>query len=343
MAHIDDVKRYLLRGAVQENVERRWGSPLPPFRPRRRAWRIWLRSMLLVGLPLILLTSSDISSIIPAGHAAFASFATLVSRVVRRGLSSLLPSQNGALDSPFPAPVPFDLRVLPLGVTKIAIDPGHGGADSGATTPLGIVEKDVTLDIGLRLRRLLEDASFEVVMTRERDKTVSLARRAKLANTKFADLFVSIHVNWFKTPDPRGAETYYLGPTDDPHSLELAVIENRISGYSLGDYRRLLESIYLDVRRTESHQLAKAIQHELATSLRPANSPLVNRGVKMAPFLVLVATEMPAILSEVSYLSNQEEARSLATPEYRQRVAQALMQGILAYANTLNLSSQKGS
>jgi N-acetylmuramoyl-L-alanine amidase len=209
---------------------------------------------------------------------------------------------------------------------------------------LGTAEKDVTLDIGQRLRRLLERASFEVFMTREADETMPLARRAALANTKGADLFVSIHANWFATPEARGAETYYLGPTDNPRARQLATLENRHSGYALGDYHRLLESVYLDVRRTESHQLASTIQQELTRMLRKVTPTPIDRGVKMAPFLVLVATNMPAVLVEVSYLSNEEEARLLATPEHRQRLAQALFQGIRAYADTFNHhATKKGS
>ena len=150
------------------------------------------------------------------------------------------------------APTSIDFQVFPLTIRKIAIDPGHGGEDGGAVTALGLLEKDITLDIARRLRRLLEQSAFEVLMTRQRDETVSLAQRAVQANAGGADLFISIHVNSFKTPEVRGPETYYLGPTDDPHTLQLAALENRPSGYSLGEYRQLLESVYLDVRRTQS-------------------------------------------------------------------------------------------
>jgi N-acetylmuramoyl-L-alanine amidase len=207
-----------------------------------------------------------------------------------------------------------------------------------------MVEKDITLDIGQRLRRLLERAAYEVVMTRGVDETVPLTQRVTLANAAGADLFVSIHVNSFATSQVRGAEVYYLGPTSDPQALQLAAVENRHSGYSLGDYRRLLERVYLDVRRAESSQLAHAIQQELTRLLRRVDTTAGPRTVKMAPFLVLVATKMPAILAEVAYLSNEEEARLLATPEYRQRLAQALFQGIRTYADTLNThATKKGS
>jgi len=243
----------------------------------------------------------------------------------------------------FPAPLPINLAIIPLGVKKIVLDPGHGGKDVGTSIANGLTEKEVTLDISRRLRRLLEQASFEVFMTRDKDETVSLARRTALANAKGADLFVSIHINWLEQSQARGMETYYLGPTDDPVLLRLTTRENRDSGYSLADFRKLLDGIYLSVRRDESRRLAETVQRMLVASLHPQNPLLVNRGVKTAPFAVLVGTEMPAILAEVACLSNAEEAQLLATSQYRQDIAQALFQGIRAYAQSLNRSSKKGS
>ena len=216
------------------------------------------------------------------------------------------------------------------------VDPGHGGKDAGTSTPGGLAEKEVTLDIGIRLRRLLEQAAFEVVMTRDKDEAVPLRQRTALANAQGADLFVSIHLNWIDGGQVRGMETYYLGPTEDPVLLQLAARENRDSGYSLADFRKLLDHIYLSVRRDESRRLAESVQRTLVTALRRKHPALVNRGVKTAPFAVLVGTEMPAILAEVACLSHPEEAHLLATPQYRQDIAQALLQGIRAYAQALN-------
>jgi N-acetylmuramoyl-L-alanine amidase len=245
----------------------------------------------------------------------------------------------GSAESMFPAPAPIDLAVLPLGVKKIVIDPGHGGKDTGTSTPGGLAEKEVTLDIGLRLRRLLQQAAFEVVMTRDMDEAVPLRQRTTLANAQGADLFVSIHLNWIdRGGQARGMETYYLGPTEDPVLLQLAARENRDTGYSLADFRKLLDHIYLSVRRDESRRLAESVQHMLVTALRRKHPVLINRGVKTAPFAVLVGTEMPAILAEVACLSHPEEAQLLATPQYRQDIAQALLQGIRAYAQALNRS-----
>jgi N-acetylmuramoyl-L-alanine amidase len=236
----------------------------------------------------------------------------------------------------FLAPAPIDLAVLPLAVRKIVVDPGHGGKDAGTSTPSGLAEKAVTLDIGLRLRHLLEEAAFEVVMTRDKDEAVPLRQRTALANAQGADLFVSIHLNWIGQGQGRGMETYYLGPTEDPELLQLTARENRDSGYVLADFRKLLDHIYLAVRRDESRRLAESVQRTLVTVLRQKHPTVVNRGVKTAPFTVLMGTEMPAILAEVACLSHPEEARLLATPQYRQDIAQALSQGIRAYAQALN-------
>ena len=245
-------------------------------------------------------------------------------------------AEVGSAEPTFLAPAPIDLAVLPLEVRKIVVDPGHGGKDTGTSTPGGLAEKEVTLDIGLRLRHLLEQAAFEVVMTRDKDEAVSLRQRTALANAQGADLFVSIHLNWIDGGQMRGMETYYLGPTEDPVLLQLAARENRDSGYSLADFRRLLDHIYLSVRRDESRRLAESVQRTLLTTLRRNHPALVNRGVKTAPFAVLSGTEMPAILAEVACLSHPEEARLLAMPQYRQDIAEALLQGIRAYVQALN-------
>ncbi|MEO1370081.1 MAG: N-acetylmuramoyl-L-alanine amidase, partial [Acidobacteriota bacterium] len=229
-----------------------------------------------------------------------------------------------------------------LGAAHVVLDPGHGGADTG-TTGGGLSEKDMTLDIALRLRGELEEQGFEVFMTREDDSEISLRQRALQANSLRADLFVSIHINWIAQRSVSGLETYFLGGTDDPMLEALARKENRQSGYSLADMKGLLESIYTDVRQDESRQFASHVQRSLYRSLLRQNPQLRDRGVKTAPFVVLVATEMPAILAEVSCLSNEEEAKLLARPLYRQHIAEALSRGIRGYADEVHQSEAKGS
>lgn len=197
------------------------------------------------------------------------------------------------------------------------------------------MEKDLTLDIAQRLRRLLQKQSLEVVMTREADGDVSLEQRGKLANRQGADIFVSIHVNWIENQRSRGVETYYLGPTDDPYLTRLAAAENRDSGYSMADMRHLLERIYAGVRQDKSRRLAQSVQSSLFESLGKLSPEVEDRGVKAAPFIVLLTTEMPAILAEVSSLSNGEEARLLTKPLYRQYIAEALANGIRTYTEAI--------
>jgi N-acetylmuramoyl-L-alanine amidase len=233
--------------------------------------------------------------------------------------------------------------VFPLSVKRVVVDPGHGGEQLGAVSRSGMSEKDITLDIGLRLRRLMEEASFEVLMTRQTDQTVPLNARVAIANDRRADVFVSIHVNWLEARSQRPLETYYIGPTDDPQAVRLASLENRDSGYSLADYRHLLERVFIDERRDESRRLARTVHTELYTSLHGINPGLENRGVKMAPFVVLAGTQMPAILAEVSCLSNDDEVKLLKNADYREMIALALLNGVRSYANTLRGSPTKGS
>jgi N-acetylmuramoyl-L-alanine amidase len=245
---------------------------------------------------------------------------------------------EGAVDDRlFQVPTPIDTDVFPLAVDRIVVDPGHGGEDTG-THGSGLSEKDLTLDIALRLRDALTRDGFEVFLTREDDRPVSLRERAHFANELRADLFVSIHINWIAERSVRGLETYFLGSTDDPFLEELTRRENRDSGYSLSDMKRLLESIYTGARQDESRSLAAEVQQALYESLLRQNPTLKNRGVKTAPFVVLVATEMPAILAEVSCLSNEQEAELLARPLYRGHIAEAMSRGIRRYANEVNQS-----
>lgn len=232
---------------------------------------------------------------------------------------------------------------FPLAVRRVVLDAGHGGTDPGASS-LGLEEKNVTLDIGRRLRRMLEDNGFDVVVTRPDDRTLKLRERARLANTSRSDIFVSIHVNSIVNhTSSHGVETYYLGPTNDPSLTKLAADENSMSGYSMADLRKLLDGVYADARRDESQQLAAKVQQQLFGQLRSADPGLENWGVKRAPFVVLVATDMPAILAEVGCMSNRSEAAMLGRPDYRQKIAEALYRGIHAYAGAAETPQKKGT
>jgi N-acetylmuramoyl-L-alanine amidase len=346
MAESTKLKRRLLREAVEENI-----SAVNAIQERRRRWkrqrfRLWAtRGTLLASIPLLVagtfqLVGAGSPAPPPLSLRATAFQAVrledgTVRRVPVRRLTELRRAEPAAPSiSPattFDAPAPLDRAVLPLSIRHIVIDPGHGGTSPG-TSGHDLIEKEVTLDLGLRLRKLLVGGGFAVTVTRDSDASISLQERAELANGAKGDVFVSIHLNWIESRESRGVETYYLGPTDDPALRRLAAIENKDSGYSLTDYKSLIERIYLGVRQNESRRFAETVQGSLFAELRKTNSRLDNRGVKTAPFIVLVATEMPAILAEVSCLSNEQEVRNLRDSNYRQRIAEALYRGIRNFA-----------
>lgn len=326
---IDRLKRQLLRDLVQENVDLIEGRLPRRAKPRPR---IALRVLVLVLLSLGLLGSARL---IPSLGSAPAAQPQTVAKPSAQPAARPPAPAPAAPAAPTTAPTPIDAAVFPLAVRKIVLDPGHGGNSFGTRAPLGLLEKELTLDIAQRLRKLLEADSFEVAMTREQDRSVSLEERGLAANRVGADIFVSIHLNWIENRQARGVETYYLGATDDPYLTRLAAAENRESGYSLADMRRLLDRIYADVRQDKSRTLAEVVQASLFRSLGKVNPGIENRGVKAAPFIVLLSTEMPAILAEVSCLSNEDEAELLTKPLYRQYIAEALAAGIRSYADTV--------
>jgi N-acetylmuramoyl-L-alanine amidase len=340
-ANIERVKRRMLQQAVAENLDVIRGVPPRALRSGTRLWRLWLRRSMFVLLPLTLAGSSYI---IANGNGRSPAVSPM--SIVPLGRSILHPLANkvtlvapDALDTP----ERMTSSAFPLSVRRVVLDAGHGGSDPGATTA-EMMEKEITLDIGQRLRKLLEQDGFDVVVTRDTDRTIALRDRALLANDSRSDIFLSIHVNALeKHTDSRGIETYYLGATSDPSLTALAARENRVSGYSVSDMRKLLEGVYADARRDESHELAMAVQKKLFSSLRKDDSGLENWGVKRAPFIVLVATDMPAILAEVGCISNEKEAAMLRRPEYRQKIAAALFEGIRAYAGTNQSPQTKGS
>lgn len=342
MANVDRIKRQLLRDLVQQNVELAEGR-LPKTLRRGRRWPPSLRVAAAAALSLALLGSSGL---IASRHQAPESSPASPPRPspVRRAPTAGAPSP-AAFTS---APQAVDAAVFPLAVRKVVIDAGHGGTSTGTRTPEGTLEKDLTLDIAERLQRLLAGQAFQVVMTREADRDVSLKERGGLANRAQADIFVSIHLNWIANRRSGGLETYYMGPTDDPELTRLVASENRESGYSLADMRRLLDRIYAGVRQEKSKKLAETVQGALFQTLGKVSPAIENRGVKTAPFIVLLTTDMPAILAEVSSLSNADEARLLTKPLYRQSIAEALAQGIRAYAASvegpeLNVAARKES
>lgn len=323
------LKRRLLAELVEDNLDQiRGGSPRQ-HRRRRRLGNLRLLALALLPLSLFAPSHTSPSGIGPSSGPAAdgGGIVKTVQGAERAGVEGLTAPTRRVTDL-----APVDAAVFPLAVERVVIDPGHGGRNGGTTTPSGLVEKDLTLDIGLRLAKLLREAGFEVAMTRSDDVAVSLEERSAFANAEAADLFVSIHVNWIENHGVRGVETYFLGATDDPFLSRLAAEENRGAGYSQADLRELLDELYADLRQDQSQRLASSIQRSLLRSLRTVNPAVEDRGVKTAPFIVLMHTDMPAILAEVSCLSNRKEAELLTRPLYRQYIAEALLAGIRGYA-----------
>ena len=329
MAGIGDTKGRLLRGVVQDNLDVVRGVRVRRFRRRSARLRFWLWGSLV---------------------AVVIGYLTVAAQVFYRGNVPLNTTQVAAqglaqipeAEVPLSHPRPIDRDAIPLLIKTIVIDPGHGG-DPGAIAESGLTEKEITLDIALRLHRLLSKGPFEVLLTRDTDRRLSLDKRVSFANEHKADLFLSIHVNSMEPHTIRALETYYVGPTDDPHTLKLASRENKESGYSLSDYKQILEKIYVDARRNESRAVARTIQSQLFQSLKAKNPELENRGVRTAPFVVLIGTQMPAVLVEIACLSNADEVELLTKQDYRENIAQALAQGIRRYANGLIIAARKGT
>ena len=229
------------------------------------------------------------------------------------------------------------IRALGLKIGRIVIDPGHGGHDTGTIGPNGLEEKDLVLEVGKRLAKLLQTRlGADVVFTRNDDTFIPLETRTSIANQELADLFVSIHANSSRDPDARGVETYYLNFTSSADALEVAARENAVSDKSIHELQDLVKKIALKEKIEESREFATDVQRSLHSGLAARNPGNRDRGVKKAPFIVLIGANMPSILAEISFVSNPGDARKLETAEYRQRIADSLYRGIAKYVSGLS-------
>jgi len=229
------------------------------------------------------------------------------------------------------------IRALGLKIGKIVIDPGHGGHDTGTIGPNGLLEKDLVVDVGRRLGKLLDTRlGAEVVYTRKDDTFIPLETRTAIANQERADLFVSIHANSSRDPNARGVETYYLNFTSSPDAMEVAARENAVSEKSIHELGDLVKKIALKEKIEESHEFASNVQQAMQSGLALRSAGVRDRGVKKAPFIVLIGANMPSILAEISFVSNPADEKKLQTPEYRQRIAESLYRGIAKYVNGLS-------
>ncbi len=226
-------------------------------------------------------------------------------------------------------------RQLGLSVSRVVIDPGHGGHDPGAQAS-GIAEAETVLDVARRLEQLLlKEPGIEVVLTRRENVFVPLEERTAIANREEADLFLSIHANGSRNRSANGIETYFLNFATSPYAEAVAARENSASEQDMRKLSDIVRAITLNTKIDESRELAAIVQAAIVRTLRSSNPRARNLGVKQAPFIVLIGARMPSVLTEVSFLTNTREAGLLKKPTYRQQIAEALRDAVLQYRQTL--------
>jgi N-acetylmuramoyl-L-alanine amidase len=267
--------------------------------------------------------------------------------LMRNGSSSKSKSKNGAkpdLIQPASSAQPTKdgqstlTRALGLKIGRIVIDAGHGGHDTGTIGPTGLMEKDLCLDVALRLGKIIQQRlpGADVVYTRSDDTFIPLEERTHIANEARADLFISIHANSSHDHQARGIETYYLNLKGSPDAMEVASRENATASESIHDLEDIVKKIARSEKIDESREFASDIQDSLAKRIQKQYKPVKDRGVRKAPFVVLIGADMPSILTEISFLSNPADEQLLKKPDHRQRVAEGLYQGVASYLQSLN-------
>jgi N-acetylmuramoyl-L-alanine amidase len=265
--------------------------------------------------------------------------------------SSAPPRDSGAARRRPPvAPEPPDVnragsyslaRQLGLGARRIVIDAGHGGHDPGTIGRAGLQEKDLVLDVAVRLERLVRaELGTEVVMTRRTDVFVPLEERTAIANARGADLFLSIHANASRNPKARGIETYFLNFAQNPHAEAVAARENAISAATLKDLQGLVKAITLNSKIDESRDFATSVQAAMVAHQR-SHHDVQDRGVHTAPFYVLIGADMPSVLAEVAFVSNPEDEKKLKSPEFRDVIAKSLLRGVRDYLEALSRTQSR--
>jgi len=226
-------------------------------------------------------------------------------------------------------------RQLGLSVSRIVIDPGHVGRDPG-TISKGVSEAALTLDVALRLEKLLQkELGVEVVLTRRTDVFIPLEERTAIANRQNADLFLSIHANSSRSTGAKGVETYFLSFASSPEAEEVAARENSASEREMHQLPDIIKAITLNNKLDESRDLANMVQESLVTNLKKTNKDVRSRGVKKAPFVVLIGAQMPSVLAEIAFITNRQELQLLKTAAYKDKIAQALYAAVLRYRKSL--------
>lgn len=282
----------------------------------------------------------------PYGHVAKSQAAPRVAYIEPEPLPiERAPARTAKLLEPQGAPEPARrnagaqsmTRVLGLKVSRVVIDAGHGGHDTGTIGAGGLLEKDVVLDVALRLGKLIEQRmGADVVYTRSDDTFIPLQDRTRIANDSHADLFLSIHANSSPDRSASGVETYYLNFTSSQSALDVAARENAGSDKSVFELKDLLQKIALQDKIDESRQFAASVQSSLYAASARLDPKSKDRGVRKAPFVVLIGASMPSVLAEISFISNPRDASALKRGEGRQRIAEALYKGVSKYSGTLS-------
>ncbi|RJX26358.1 MAG: AMIN domain-containing protein [Desulfurivibrio sp.] len=235
-----------------------------------------------------------------------------------------------------PQKLPTLAEQFGLGVKTIVIDPGHGGRDPGALGVNGLQEKEVVLKVAKKVAAILEkETAFKVLLTRDRDVYLPLEERTAIANTEEADLFVSIHANSAPNIHASGVETYFLSLATSREEMQAAARENASSSSQISDLQKILQDLMQNSKIEESARLAGSVQGELVNGLNSKYS-VKNLGVKKAPFIVLIGAQMPAILTEIAFLSNRDEVRRLQDERYLEAIARYIAAGVRQYAAKLN-------
>ena len=224
-------------------------------------------------------------------------------------------------------------RQLALGVNRIVIDPGHGGRDFGAPGYLkGVHEKDVVLQIAKRLARKVESQlNCDAVLTRTTDRYLTLEERTAIANTQNADLFISIHTNAVRDKRAYGIETFFLNLATDDDAIRVAARENATSAKNISDLESILNDLMQNAKISESSRLASMVQREMTLHLKKKFSHIRSKGVKQAPFYVLLGAQMPALLVETSFISNPRECKRLTSAKYQDHLCDGIVRGIRKY------------
>jgi N-acetylmuramoyl-L-alanine amidase len=232
---------------------------------------------------------------------------------------------------------PSLVRLLGLKLGRVVIDAGHGGKDTGTIGHSGLLEKDLVLDVALRLGNLIrQKLGAEVVYTRSDDTFIPLGERTEIANKAKADLFISIHANSSPDPSATGVETYFFNLHGDKKAQDVAMRENAAAENAISDLNDLLKKAVLQTKLEESRDFAQKVQDSLAVNSVKMNSNAHDRGVRKAPFVVLIGASMPSILAEIGFVSNPHDEKLLRRGDQRQKIAEALFKGVADYANSLS-------